>query len=104
MNTKVTRSAAMAANGWRARRMQDRVLFMPAIPRVGQSFQQERAPEVAKDRSEVVEVGLEVTTPAGTFSKCIKTKDVAPLDDVTEFKYYCPGAELVREDVPQGRV
>ena len=79
-------------------------LFMPAMPRVGQSFQQERAPEVAEDRSEVVEVGLKVTTPAGTFSKCIKTKDVAPLDNVTEFKYYCPGAGLVREDVPQGRL
>lgn len=79
-------------------------LFMPALPKVGQIFQQERAPGVAEDRSEVVESGLRVTTPAGTFSECIKTKDMAPLDDVTEFKYYCPGAGLVREDVPQGRV
>jgi hypothetical protein len=79
-------------------------LFMPASPKVGQTFQQERAPDVAEDRSQVMKTGLSVTTPAGSFSKCIKTKDVAPLDDVTEYKYYCPGSGLVREDVPQGRV
>jgi hypothetical protein len=73
-------------------------LFMPAHPKVGQTFQQERAPGVAEDRSTVVAVGLEVRTPQGTFSDCIKTKDVAPLDRVTEFKHYCPGVGLVREE------
>ena len=53
-------------------------LFMPAKPRVGQVFEQERAPGVAEDRSRVVAVGLELTTPAGTFDDCIKTRDFAP--------------------------
>lgn len=79
-------------------------LFMPARPSVGRTFEQERAPDVAEDRSKVLAVGLRVTTPAGTFSHCIKTEDYAPLDDVTEFKYYCPGVGLVREDTPGGRV
>lgn len=52
----------------------------------------------------MVDVGLEVRTPAGTFSNCIKTKDFAPLDDVTEFKYYCPRVGLVREEPPGGRL
>jgi hypothetical protein len=73
-------------------------LFMPAHPEVGQTFQQERAPGVAEDRSTVVAVGLEVRTPLRTFSDCIKTKDVAPLDRVSEFKHYCPGVGLVREE------
>jgi hypothetical protein len=71
---------------------------MPAHPKVGQTFQQERAPGVAEDRSAVVAIGLEVRTPLRTFSDCIKTKDFAPLDNVTEFKLYCPGVGLVREE------
>jgi hypothetical protein len=79
-------------------------IFMPAEPEVGDKFEQERAPGIAEDRSEVVAAGLEVTTPAGTFSDCIKTEDFAPLDKVTEFKYYCPGVGLVREEPPDGRI
>jgi hypothetical protein len=79
-------------------------LFMPARPRVGRKFEQERAPGVAEDESEVVEVGLSIQVPAGRFSDCIRTKDVAPLDDVTEFKFYCAGVGLIREDPPGGRV
>jgi hypothetical protein len=79
-------------------------LFMPAHPRVGDQFEQERAPGVAEDESEVVAVGLTVTTPAGRFDDCIKTKDFAPLDQNTEFKYYCAGVGLVREQFSEGRM
>jgi hypothetical protein len=75
-------------------------LFMPAEPKVGESFEQERAPGVAEDRSTVVAVGVDVRTPAGAFSDCIKTKDFAPLDKHTEFKFYCPDTGLVREQGP----
>jgi hypothetical protein len=53
---------------------------------------------------DVGSVDLEVTTPASRFSNCIKTEDYAPLDDVTEFKFYCPGVGLVREEPPRGRL
>ena len=79
-------------------------IFMPTDPKVGDSFEQERAPGVAEDRSEVVAVGLSVTTPAGHFDECIKTKDFAPLDKNTEFKYYCAGVGLVREQAPRVRL
>jgi hypothetical protein len=79
-------------------------VFMPADPKVGDAFKQERAPGVAEDRSEVVAVGLSVTTPAGRFDDCIKTKDFAPLDKRTEFKYYCAGVGLVREQFAEGRL
>jgi hypothetical protein len=77
-------------------------VFMPANPRVGDQFEQERAPGVAEDESEVVAVGLTVTTPAGHFDDCIKTKDFAPLDKNTEFKFYCAGVGLVREQFAEG--
>jgi hypothetical protein len=43
-----------------------------------------------------------VTVPASTFEDCIKTEDYAPLDDVTEFKFYCPDVGLVKEEVEDG--
>jgi hypothetical protein len=79
-------------------------LFMPADPRVGHAFEQERAPGVAEDRSKVVETGLEVTVPAGRFDDCIKTEDFAPLDNNREFKFYCPVVGLVREQFEVGRM
>ncbi|HEV8574690.1 MAG TPA: hypothetical protein VGR43_08280 [Dehalococcoidia bacterium] len=77
-------------------------IFMPADPKVGDEFEQERAPGVAEDVSKVVEVDQTVTTAAGTFSNCIKTEDRDPLSDVTEFKFYCPGEGLVREEFEDG--
>jgi hypothetical protein len=75
-------------------------LFMPAAPKVGATFAQERAPGVAEDRSTVVAVGLRVRTPARVFRGCIKVRDFSPLDRTTEFKYYCPGVGIAREVEP----
>ncbi|MDO8614281.1 MAG: hypothetical protein Q7T33_00910 [Dehalococcoidia bacterium] len=79
-------------------------VYMPATPVLDQTFQQEKAPGVAEDQSTVVALGQTVTTSAGTFSGCIKTEDFSPLDQVTEFKFYCPGVGLVREEPPGGRL
>jgi hypothetical protein len=81
-----------------------RGLFIPAQPKLGQVFEQERAPGVAEDRSKVVAVGLEVKTRAGQFDDCIRTRDRAPLDKKTEFKFYCAGVGLVREKPADGRL
>jgi hypothetical protein len=77
-------------------------LFMPAEAEVGQVFEQEQAPGVAEDRSTVVAIDVNATVPAGTFENCIKTRDFAPLDNVTEFKFYCEGVGLVSEEKPAG--
>lgn len=77
-------------------------VFMPAQPTIGQTFDQERAPGVAEDRSTVVGANETVTTAAGSFTGCIKTDDVNPLDNTTENKFYCPGVGLVREEFPGG--
>jgi hypothetical protein len=79
----------------------DDIEFMPAEPKPGQRFEQERAPGIAEDRSEVEAVGVDVETAAGRFDDCIKTKDFAPLDKRTELKTYCPGVGLVREQAPK---
>ena len=76
--------------------------FMPAEPRVGDSFAQEQAPGVAEDSATVVAVDLTLETAVGTFSDCIKTQDLNPIDQATEHKYYCPGVGLVREEYANG--
>lgn len=79
-------------------------IFMPAQLILNQTFEQEKAPGVAEDRSKVVALDEAVTTPAGSFSGCMKTEDFSPLDNVTEFKHYCPGVGLVREEPPGGHL
>jgi hypothetical protein len=76
--------------------------FMAAEPRVGDRFEQEQAPGVAEDISTVVAVDLTLETPVGTFSDCIKTRDINPIDQAIEHKYYCPGVGLVREEKADG--
>ncbi len=77
-------------------------LFMPAEPKEGDTFQQERAPGIAEDRSTVLAVDVETRTPAARFRDCIRTKDFAPLNKITEFKVYCPDVGLVREELTSG--
>ena len=75
-------------------------VFMPAQPNVGDVFEQERAPGIAEDTSEIIATNVTITVPAGTFTGCIKTEDFDPLADATENKWYCPGVHLVREEAP----
>jgi hypothetical protein len=66
---------------------------MWADPKVdGQPYYQEFYPGEAEDVGEVVEVGLSVTVPAGTFDDCVKTHDTSTLDaTLDEQKTFCRG-------------
>jgi hypothetical protein len=72
-------------------------VFMPADPKVGDVFEQERVPGVAEDRSKVIAIVSAITVPAGTFLDCIETEDFDPIRKVTQRKTYCRGVGLVRE-------
>ncbi len=79
-------------------------IIMAAQPVAGQVLEQEHAPGIAEDKSQMVALDQAVTTPAGAFHGCLKTDDYSNLDDpvVHEFKYFCPGVGLVREEPPEG--
>jgi hypothetical protein len=79
-------------------------LYMPAEPKVGDVFDQERAPGVAEDRTTVLKAGLARKTHAGSFGNCIWVKDYSPIDKLNEFKYYCAGVGLVHEDEPHAHL
>ncbi len=72
-------------------------LIMPGTATVGRRYYQEYAPGIALDRAEVVSVSTRSTTPAGTFDKCLRTRETTPLERGTEFKVYAPGIGLAEE-------
>jgi hypothetical protein len=76
-------------------------LFMPASPEVGQQFAPERAPGIAEDEVEILEVGVAVETPAGSFDDCIRNEEFNPLEDATESEFYCRDVGLAREEAEE---
>lgn len=73
-------------------------LMMPGSPKAGMKYYQEIAPGVAMDRAEVVSLTESLTTPAGTFRKCLKTQEGSALKPrEREFKFYAPGIGLLKD-------
>ena len=73
-------------------------LMMPGTPKVGMKFYQEQATGVAMDRAEILSVTERVTTPAGAFERCVKTRETTPLEKFArEYKLYAPGVGLIRD-------
>jgi len=72
---------------------------MLADPQVGNEYRQEYYFNVAEDEAMVIERGLTVTVPYGTFQNCIKIKETTVLEpDVIGYKYYSPGIGQVSEE------
>jgi hypothetical protein len=70
-------------------------LIMPGRFLLGSRYFQEIAPDVALDRAENTEMGLELDLPAGTFEDCVKIVETSPLEPGHEsIKHYCPGVGL----------
>lgn len=75
-------------------------LYMPGQPLLGERYYQEIAEDVAMDRAETVSLTDEISVPYGEFDGCLRTRETTPLEpDAEEFKVYCPGVGLVRDDV-----
>ena len=73
-------------------------LMMPGAPQPGRRFYQEQAPGVGMDRAEIVSGDEKVSTPAGTFEKCIHVLETTPLEKGTrEHKWYAAGVGPVKD-------
>lgn len=75
-------------------------ISVPANPEVGLTLFQEHAPDdEAMDYAEVLAIDLDVTGPAGAFSKVMKTFESSTIEtDLREYKYYAPGFGMIRAD------
>jgi hypothetical protein len=74
-------------------------LIMPAHPKVGDKFQAENVPGITTEDDEVISLSETVTVPAGTYTNCVKIKEVLS-DGTIEYKYYAPNVGVVKE-VPE---
>lgn len=73
-------------------------LIMPGDPKIGMKYYQEVAKGVAMDRAEIVNLDDKLETPAGLFSKCLKTKEGTALNYFEkEYKTYAPGIGLIQD-------
>src|SRR5688500_2722039 len=67
-------------------------LMMPGKIRIGRKHYQEIAPKFAMDRAEILSDSEKVSTPAGEFENCLKTRETTPLEpDESEHKFYAKG-------------
>lgn len=73
-------------------------IAMLASPQAGIAYREEYFFNNAEDRAQVLETGISVTIPLGTYTNCIKTKNWTELEpDVLENKFYAPGIGLVKD-------
>jgi hypothetical protein len=78
-------------------------IFMPANPRVGQSFQQESFKGEAEDRFRILDLATSVTTPAVSSQSAMLTEETTPLEPkVVDHKYYVQGIGTVKEQQVAG--
>ncbi len=78
-------------------------IAMPAEAAVGEPYRQEYYEGEAEDWGQIIEVNLDVTVPAGSYSGCLKTKDWSGLTpQEIENKLYCPGVGNVKAEVVAG--
>ena len=73
-------------------------LMMPGSPKQGQKFYQEQAPGVGLDRAEIVATDEKVTTPAGTFDRCVHVVETSALEKgMRDHKWYMAGIGQVKD-------
>ena len=78
-------------------------IFMPAQPRVGQTFRQEYLKGHAEDHFAVVSLSASVRAPGASSSHALLTKEWTPLEpDVIDHKLYVKGIGVVKEQTVRG--
>jgi hypothetical protein len=75
-------------------------MLMPGTPLLGARFQQEVAPGIALDQSQIVDMGVTITVPAGTFQNCVTVQDSSGLTPTghPETNVFCPGVGEVQDE------
>ena len=78
-------------------------IIMLGEPKVGMTYDQEFAKDVAEDKATVLSLDNNVTVPYGSYSNVIKTKEFSGLEpDVVEQKYYADSVGDIKEKTLKG--
>ncbi|MGH7850949.1 MAG: hypothetical protein ACREOP_11665, partial [Thermodesulfobacteriota bacterium] len=71
---------------------------MPGDPEPGMKFQQEFAPGIAEDQTEILALGEEIDVPAGMFSDTLTAEDCNALDGTMDLKVYVDNIGLAIDE------
>jgi hypothetical protein len=78
-------------------------IFMPAHPKVGQSFRQEYSKGHAEDHFRILSLNASVKTPYTSSGHAMRTKEWTPLEpDVVDNRLYVRGVGTVKEQTIKG--
>jgi hypothetical protein len=78
-------------------------LFMPAAPKVGDSYYQEFLAGHAEDQYQVISLDGTITVPYGTYTNAVVTREVTALEPtIVSQKYYVKGIGQVFENDVKG--
>ena len=78
-------------------------IIMEAQPRVGDTYDQEVAKDVAEDKGSILSLNEKVCVPYGCFSNVLQTEDINPLEpDVVENKYYAQDIGYIKGVIVKG--
>ena len=73
-------------------------IVMPGVPVIGAGYFQEMAPGIAMDQMKIISLSENYRTPAGVFTKVLKTEETTPLEPgAKEYKLYAPGIGLIKD-------
>lgn len=79
------------------------VMWAQPAAHVDEEYRQEYFAGEAEDWGKVVETGVSVEVPAGSYTDCIRTEDWNALEPgVLENKWYCPNVGTVKEEAVEG--
>ena len=78
-------------------------LFLPATPSVGQKLRSEDVPAITREEDEVISVSESITVPTGSYTNCVKVKEILS-DGAVEYKLYAPGVGIVKEISEDGAI
>ena len=87
------------SGAWKAEGKNKPGIVMPGLILLGSRYYQEIAPGIAMDRAEIISINETLETPAGKFTKVLKTEETTPLEPLNkETKLYAPGIGLIKDD------
>mgnify|MGYP003578543946 CR=1 FL=1 len=78
-------------------------IIMETEPKVGDTYDQEVAKDVAEDKGTILSLNEKVCVPYGCFSYVLKTEDINPLEpDIVENKYYAQDIGYIKGEMVKG--
>ena len=79
-------------------------IAMPAKIESGAPYWQEYSPGHAEDMAQIAAVDDSITVSAGSFAKCVRTKEWSLLESGSEKKWYAPGVGYIKSVSSDGEV